>query len=372
MYYIFVTNNNLSLSIPFFCALSAATCIPIYFAGKLLCGHRIAFLSGLFYTLNITSIAHSPLLLSDTLFTAFVAGQLYFSISYYKNGATSSIILGSLLWAFAVYTRSMIIYWIILFPILIILHPHKKLSNKIIDIVAVIVISFLLITPWMLRNNSLGAGFRMETNSGNIYYHNGAALQSKITGTPSEEIREKWRNEDAKEFSAKRNLYPDENSKYKYKMEKFKTLVFQNPFRYLLLHFHPVMLFPDLPTFFEILGFTQTGQGTLDTLHRKGLKAAILHYFDGKLWLIFLASPALLLVCFVYLFCFITLIKWIILKKLFFIWLFLLFIVYFLFLPGPVVMPRYHLPALPLICIMAAISIDQFFVKFKTYFITIR
>ncbi len=117
------------------------------------------------------------------------------------------------------------------------------------------------------------------------------------------------------------------------------------------------MLLPDAPTFFELLGMTKTGRGTLDVLRREGLFAAVSHYFSGKLWLLIPLLPALGIVFLTYLGCGLQLVVWLWRRQWYLAWLFMGFVAYFLVLPGPIVMPRYHLPALPMMCVMAALCL---------------
>ncbi|MBP5182781.1 MAG: hypothetical protein J6331_07120, partial [Lentisphaeria bacterium] len=130
------------------------------------------------------------------------------------------------------------------------------------------------------------------------------------------------------------------------------------PFSYFLLHFRPEVLLPDGAAFFENLRLTRSGRNTWDVINRKGILAGIRHYFGGNLLLPFTAFPLFLLAGFVLLFAaggvLVSLWK----KSYFTVLLFLLFCEYFLFMTGPVAMPRYQLPALPFFCILAAGSIQ--------------
>jgi hypothetical protein len=53
--------------------------------------------------------------------------------------------------------------------------------------------------------------------------------------------------------------------------------------------------------------------------------------------------------------CALQLCRWLLARQWFLGFFFLAFVVYYLLLPGPIVMPRYQLPALPLMTVMAAI-----------------
>ena len=134
-----------------------------------------------------------------------------------------------------------------------------------------------------------------------------------------------------------------------YKLAKAQALIGANKWTYLRFHFQPPILLPDAPSFFELLKLTHTGRGTLDVLHRQGLFAAVKHYFGDRMWLLLPLIPAVIIIGLTYLGCLIELRRWLWRRE----W-FLGFFFLYLVLPGPVIMPRYHMPALPLMCIMAA------------------
>ena len=111
------------------------------------------------------------------------------------------------------------------------------------------------------------------------------------------------------------------------------------------------------PTFLELCGITQGEKGTLEVLHEKGLRAALVHYLDGRKWLLLLLMPFGLVVGLAYLGCLLQLLRWLWDKQVLLFFTFLAFVPFYLVLPGPVLMPRYQLPALPLICVMAGLAL---------------
>ncbi|MBU1600215.1 hypothetical protein KKG61_08980, partial [bacterium] len=149
---------------------------------------------------------------------------------------------------------------------------------------------------------------------------------------------------------------------------KAKAVILKYPLTYLKLHFQPWTLLPDVTTFFELLGLTQTGRGTLDILTRKGLICATKHYFGEKIWLLFLALPLLFIVFVTYLGCVAQLCLWVVQKNWFLFFFFLAFVGYYLVLPGPITMPRYQLPALPLMTIMSGMAIMALYKRVVTIY----
>ena len=105
------------------------------------------------------------------------------------------------------------------------------------------------------------------------------------------------------------------------------------------------------------LGVTTGQRGTFDVLNREGVLAATRHYFDGKLWALGALSPLLLVVGLTYVFGFGQLLCFVAQRKWFMFFVFLAFFEYYVFIPGPVSMPRYHLPSLVLLCIFAGMGL---------------
>ena len=120
------------------------------------------------------------------------------------------------------------------------------------------------------------------------------------------------------------------------------------------MYFRPYVLFPDIPSFLENLGITRTGRDTTDVLNRKGVLAAVIHYFDGHWGALAITLPLIAFAGLLYLFGFGEVLRRLAMRDFMTVLLFLLLSEYYLFLPGSVPMPRYQLPALPFLCVMTA------------------
>jgi glycosyltransferase involved in cell wall biosynthesis len=353
--------ENLILPVLTLCAISALTCIIVFRMGRLFGGFAAGIISAVLFAFNVTGIGNAPLILTDTLYTFLVALQLYFFIRYFLCRKRILYLLFSVALAgIGTLVRPIGMLWIIPCVFLIMIMFKEPLKNRIGHALAATVVFCVILFPWMGRNKYLGAGFKLGTNIGDtLYFHNCSVLISKTSqdGFSSDEIRQKLMDEASREFTENPDKYPDEESKLNYKIKKAKEIIFENPIAYFKLHFRPFIMLPDIPSFFEVLGFTQSGKGTFSVLNQKGFIAAVKHYFGGKLWLLLIVAPLMLIVAFTYLFFAIQLLKWIVQRKWFLFFVFLAFVEYFLLLPGPISMPRYHLPALPFICVMAGMSI---------------
>jgi hypothetical protein len=117
-----------------------------------------------------------------------------------------------------------------------------------------------------------------------------------------------------------------------------------------------MLLLPDIASFYELLGVTSGGRGTFDVLRVKGFPSAVKHYFRGRMWLAAIALPLAALACLVYVLGFIQVVLWLKEKHFMFVLFFLGFSEYFIFIPGPITMPRYQIPALPFLCVCAGLA----------------
>ncbi len=355
-----LSQSSLKIPVIFFCLLSALTAVFVHGTCKNLgAGNRACFAAILFFIGHLTSIAIAPLYLADTALTFWIAAQLFFFTRYLRSKNKFDL-LGSFFFnALAVLTKPIAfgsllgcLFW------LAFISPDP-LRQRLQSLAQCLCVSLILCVPWMFRNQVAGAGFRLETNAANFYLHYRANLQSVLTGIPVQTWRDQWMRETNNEFQKYPEQYATEDAKYRYQKEKLKALIAEHPFTFLRLQLQPCVLLPDAATFFELLGITKTGRGTLDILNHQGFIAAVHHYFDGKIYLLWMISPLLLLALFMTLGCFFQVGFWFFEKKTTELFLFVSFVLFYLLLPGPIIAPRYHLPALPLMTVMAGLCLER-------------
>lgn len=341
------------LPVLLFCVLSTLVCVPIFRAGQMFGGTGVGTVAAALYAANLTSIAHAPMFLSDTLFTFVAAWMFYCFTRFYFKERLIDLWLAISLNGVATLIKPIGLMWIVPCCFLVLIFVRKSWAKRWLGAVVCVVVFLAVITPWMFRNQQVGAGFRLGSNIGKtLYYHNCAALVSVLTGESAEVLRQRWQAETAAVF-VNDPAYASIDAQTGYLLGKAQPIIRDNLWQYARLHCQPPILFPDAPTFLELLGLTETGQGTLDVFHRQGLVAAVQHYFGDRLWLLLPLAPLLAIVGFTYLGCFLQLGCWLLQRQWFLGFFFLAFVVYYLVLPGPVLMPRYQLPCLPLMTVMA-------------------
>ncbi|MCF7791003.1 MAG: glycosyltransferase [Victivallales bacterium] len=349
--------DNLQWPVIFMCIISALTCVPIFYSGYNFGGKWTGFIAGLLFAFNVTSASHAPLLLSDTLFTFIIAVQFFYFIKFYFTKRSLFLFISVFLASISAYIRPIEILWFLPCLFLVFIFKEFYLKKKISVAALLFILFFIPLLPWMARNYVNKAGFSLSTDAGNLLYNNGAVLLGKIEKRSPEKIREEMHKSIDLKFKKNPDIYRTEAARVTYEKNKLLKLILKYPFTYFALSLRPWVLLPDLPTFYQVLGITVSGKGTFDILNTKGIFAAVSHYFKGKTMLLFLSLPLLLIVGLTYLGCLLQFLKWLFRKQWFLVFTAIAFIEYFLFLPGPIAMPRYHLPALPMMCVMAALFI---------------
>ena len=343
----------------FFCAIisaliSSLTLIPLYLSARIFLKEKEAVFAAGFYLIHPTVLGVFPLIISDTLFVFLSTCTMYFFLVFLKKRSLYFLLSCAFAASLAVMTRPLMLFWV--FPAIFVLCflPRFPMKKKVLYSLLFFFLFALLPCCWILRNHSCGAGWRLDIVSADTAKHNVSVFESRRTGVPAYILRQKYEKEAEEAFRKEPEKYASFSSQLSFHEERLAKTVKTYPFSYFSLHFRPVVLVPDGASFFENLRLTRTGQNTWEVINRKGIIAGIKHYFKGKLFLAFLASPLFLFAAMILLAAAggVLFALW---KKCFFtVLLFLLFCEYFLFMTGPVAMPRYQLPALPFFCILAS------------------
>ena len=266
-----VLGKGLHLPVLLFCILGALTCVPVYRVGCWFGGTPGGTVAALLLALNLTSIAHAPFYLSDTLFALVTAWMLYFLARFYFRRRLPDLWLAVFLDAAGTLIRPTGLLWIVPCLFLVLVFQALPVRQRLMGGAGCLLIFAAVLTPWMYRNSLAGGGFRLDTNVGNtLYYHNCAALVSVVTGIPRVTLRDRWVREAEAEFAAHPRRYPDEDARTGYKLARARELIGAHKWTYLRLHFNPSILLPDAPSFLELLGLTQPGRAPSTSCIAKG------------------------------------------------------------------------------------------------------
>jgi len=346
--------NSLVFCVVMNCLVSALAVPVVYLAAREFSEKEgPSVLAAILLMLMPTEIAFAPMFLSEGLFVTLTASALFFFQRYANRKTAGDLSLTALIAGLAVLTRPLNILWI--FPCLFVtcFIPGIDWKKTVLRGGLALLVFLLTVLPWVVRNHSIGSGWRIDEVSADSLRHNAAVVESRVNNLPAQYYRDRYALFFEKKFADKTE-YPDRDACLTFEEKYLTGILMRHKLVYFSLFFNPVKLVPDVPTFLENLSLSIGGRGTWDVIIKDGLFAGILHYFHGRLYLPFLFFPLILLQFLVYcgalggVICGIFEKKWLI--PLFF----LLFCVYYLIVVGPGGYPRFQLPALPFLCVLAA------------------
>ena len=337
------------------CLIGALAVFPVGVTGLNLAGRRAGFCAAILYALNLTALATAPLILADTLLGFLVAFQAMYLVKAMRTGCLRDFIPGTAFAAAAVLVKPVNI------PVLILLFMTapflmKTRRKKICAMLLVPLVSAVIIVPWMLRNRSVGAGFAVDRNSGLTALHNTAAILAHANHSDANDVRIRLEYEADMETSQRQVSLQEREEWY---LNRYREAILEHPWSAAATHLFQVwILLPDLPDFLQNLGLRTGERGTLAVLRRDGPAAAFRHYMDGNYAVAFLAVPFVLIHAALWVLAAAGV--WIYARRK--RWTVLIVFVspalYYLAAAGPVLMPRYQIPALPFACAMAGAVIS--------------
>lgn len=348
--------------------LGACTSLVVAACGRILFGRTAGLVAGLFHALSLTAIAASPMFLADNLLGLFCALQTLFLLKCFRKPSMVYFCIAVLCAILAVYVKPVNQpFVLVLLPFLVVPAIFRTWKPRILAAAGVWILFAVLVCPWMYRNARCGAGFSVDSNTGLTALHNTAAILARAEHRDGDTVRHELETAAEQAFLADPDAYSTIREKNAYFLGLYRKSILEHPGSFLATHFLQVwILLPDLPSYLECVGQSVSGRGTLAVLRRHGPVAAIRHYLgDTHPSPLYLAVGLLLSVAAGIMYLFACVPLWIACRRRMyrFLILFACLALYYLMVPGPVLMPRYQLPALPLLCAMAGIGVTLLFKK---------
>ena len=345
----------------FLSLVGAATSVLVFLAGNLH-SPKVGVLAGLLHAWNPTAAANSPMLLSDTLFGFTTAVQFLFFMHFWVKKRHWCFFPMVFTAALGVLFRPIGLLWIFPAAALLLLCFDAGLSRrkKLAFVAGGAMLFATVVFPWMFRNAALGAGFTPDTNTGAVHHQNGAMLAAAVNGTDFESEKANLIAEERREF-ADTARYPDEASREAWRLRRYREMIAAHPWLWLRQSASWRIFIPDVPTCLELLGLTTPGRGTMGVMAKHGFFAGVRNYFGGNrtalLLTLWLMIPVLVLYACALgrIVCDICRIR----ERWYELVVFLAFAEYYLLLPGAITAPRYQIPALPVLCVLAALFMAE-------------
>ncbi len=332
--------------------VSASGVVPVMLAVRRFFGERAGVLAGWLWALNLTGIAASVLILSDTLLSVLAAWQFYFAVRFVKEKKLLFFAPLTLSAILAVLVKPVNLPIVLAGLPLILLIARLPRQDLLRGALIWVILFCGLLLPYWVRNAAICGD--LDGNTANLYFHNGSAVMARVTGESSEVWRERLLAQAEREFAAHPEQYPTIKEQNRWKKAQFSSMIKAHPQEFAITHLPNIFnLLPDVPSMLENNHVTQSGRGTMAVLRQKGFFAAVNHYFNGKWQVMLYLLPLLGIYLLTLLLALIQVVKY--LKKIDWqaILLFGTLVFYYVWAPGPVISPRYLLPALPMMIFMA-------------------
>jgi len=335
--------------------ISALTCGLTYLLGTRLLPEQEARLGGVLLAFSLGSIVYCFYILTETLFTLLLLGTICTLATYQGRVQKRWLIGGGLLAGATGLCRPIALFYPLAVAPLIALARRGRWRRKVIAALMFLGIAGLVIAPWLARNYRLLGTLTLSTIANyNLLFYNAVSLEADLRGVGQAQVRAEMVERVEQEL-ARRGWPDDEVHLVRLYNEWGRRIILAHPWRYLYVHLKNDLnnLLPNVTEFLELLGITQGGKGTLSVLNQYGLCAAVRHYFGGQVWLLWLLLPLATLLGLTYLGMLTGLLTlarrrdWLPLALL------LLPIAYFLLIPGAPSHPRFRVPVMPYICLLA-------------------
>lgn len=352
-----VGGGSIALVVIASCLISTITCMVVYKTTRLAGDFGAAVTAALLFAFSITAVALAPLILSDTLFCFLTALQLYFFMKYYVTRHTQNLIVCFLLLGLAALTKPVALLLAVPLSLAAYASGRGSVSKRILRTAVALAFFCALVMPWMARNSTFGVGFRLSSNIGFSAVNLASAVLSVAQKRDGETLRQEMLHRAEEEFKRHPQRYADKNARIAYMQQYFRDAVKRHPLAAFRLFLRPAILLPDAATFLELLGITTGGRGTLDVMNREGLAAAAAHYFRGNYGPLLLLFPLLLLATVVYAAAACRILAWLVRRDWSMVFVSFTFGLFYILVHAPVPMPRYHLYALPFLCMAAGLCL---------------
>lgn len=335
--------------------LSAITAGLVYLLGCYLIPEIETRLGGIWFALSLVSITHAVFILTETVFSFLLLGAVGFVVVYWKRGQIRWLLIAGVVMGITILCRPIALYYPLVAAVLIGMIHLRKWKRALSAAAAFLGASVLIVSPWAVRNfGLLGSPTLSTITSHNLLLYNAVSLEADLRGLSQDQVRSELRAQAQKELNA-RGWSRDPVREMNLYNEMGRGIIFAHPFRYAYVHMKNNLnsLLPNVNELTEISGVTMGGKGTLSVLNQFGIWKAVDHYFEGQTWLLWLLSPFILILVLTYWGMLVGVFKLGQRKAWWPLALLLLTCAYFLLVPGAPSNPRFRLPVMPYISLLA-------------------
>jgi len=342
--------------------LSALTCVLTYRLGEQLWGDRGGRIAGLLSAVSLGSIVYANYLLTETLFTFALIAACERLVAYWHHRSKRDLALVGLALGLAILCRPIAAYLPLVMIALVMAMHWPSVRQALRSALMVAVATVLLVGPWVLRNwATYGVPMLSSITNYNLLFYNAVSLEANLRGIGQDAMRQEMQR-DVEVMLARPGLADASDAQ---KAQVYGRLAWdiikRHPLRYALVHLKCDLnvFLPNVTEFLQQLGLTKGGKGTLSVLNQQGLWAAINHYFGDRIYLLLVVLPFIFVLGLTYGGGLMGIAILVHQRAWFSLGLLLPIIAYFALLPGAPAHPRFRVPIMPHICLLAAVGLTS-------------
>ncbi len=329
--------------------INSVSILLVYKIGKIIFNEKIAYLGSILFALDPHQILYTVHLLGDTLFVTTLLASIYTMLLGLKSKKGKYILMSGFLIGISTLIKPISQYLPFVFVLFILLHKNQSLLSKIKTSLVYLIIFFITLSPWMIRNYIKYDYYSLSSIKGyNLLFYNVTLTKAWQTDKPFRQIQNDFLQE-AKERGATDNINGFKRSTIY--TEIAAEYIKNNIFDFSIRH---------------ILGIWNMYKGpdTGNIAHKLGMEGSVLGrgtFLRSKTFgEMIIGIPIGIFLMFCYLTAFYGIFSLIKEKRYFELTFLLLIIIYFSVLTGVTGNARFKLPITPFYILITSIGISRF------------
>jgi 4-amino-4-deoxy-L-arabinose transferase-like glycosyltransferase len=206
--------------------LSGLIPIFLYMNAELLFSKRVARIAAVLSIIEPVSIIYANILLSETLFVIFLLLSTYFFIKSMKHKNTSALVMSALTAGIAAYFRPVILYLPFAYAFIYITVSLLSFKDRIKYALGIVLITGLTVLPWIARNYVVDGykGF-CSIQDINLYYWRAAGVISDTEHLPLKDVQKRLKDAVPSGLSLA--------NEYQFLRNKAVNVIIHHPYAYL-------------------------------------------------------------------------------------------------------------------------------------------
>ena len=206
--------------------LSGLIPIFLYMNTELLFSKRVARIASVLSIVEPVSIIYANMLLSETLFVVFLLLSTYFFIKSLKNKNTTALLMSAITAGIGAYFRPVILYLPLAYAFMYISVSWLSFKDRIKYALGIVLITGLTVLPWITRNYIVDRykGF-CSIQDINLYYWRAAGVISDMEHLPLREVQDRLKQ------AVPSGLYLA--NEYQFLRDKAVSVIIRHPYSYL-------------------------------------------------------------------------------------------------------------------------------------------